>query len=108
MSSKKNCPLCAIIAKEPESIKTFWFYIDDDFAVVEDLNPKGHKLRVLVVSKEHIHVSSASPQLWQKLKSLGLAVAEAQALCRGLRISGCDLKRFSYPDHMHLQYCLDG
>lgn len=105
MSTK--CPLCAIIAKEPSAIKTPWFYHDGSMAAIEDLNPKGHVLRILVVPREHIHVSKASPRLWQKLKSLGFAVAEAQALCRGLRISGCDLKRFSYPEHMHLQYCLD-
>lgn len=76
-------------------------------AAIEDLNPKGHVLRVLVVPKEHIHVSKASPQLWQKLRSLGLAVAEAQALWRGLKISGCDVRHFSHPEHVHLQYCLD-
>ncbi len=45
-----NCPLCELDLQK-EKI----YYQDDSFIVLKTKTPKGHKERIMIVSKEHEH-----------------------------------------------------
>lgn len=45
-----SCPLCNVWEREPDNV----FFENDKFVVMRTKNLKGHKERVMILSKEHV------------------------------------------------------
>ena len=62
IKEKNSCPLCI------RSPKTTWYYEDDEWWVVEDINNHGYELTILVVLKEHKHLNEWTKEERNKAK----------------------------------------
>ena len=103
----KDCPFCQLAMGNPTEHKTEWFYLYHRGIVVEDLNPKGHTMRLLYVPREHVHCGEQHPFAEDCAQMELMAVARAICQNRGLTIVKWDMGDHSYSEHWHAQVCLD-
>jgi len=102
---KYLCPFCNF------KHLTKWYYCDKEGIVVcEDLNKRQYKMRLLVVGvgKPYHHACKCIKEIVQRYEWLGLSVARAlikNKECR--RVVAVDKEHFAYPEHCHIQICLE-
>lgn len=101
-----TCPFCAIIAHEPSTIRTRWYYVSPACVVLEDENSRGYAERILTVPAQHVR-GERWAAIAHEVYGPARAVADAKCLTEGLEIVAEDWFQHSYLEHGHLQICLE-
>lgn len=102
----RDCPFCPLEKKSP-----WYLQACDGIKVVKDLSSKHFKYRILVVGsgkKWHRPIQLYSGKEISKFVELGTSIAKRH-IKRGwaARIVEIDRKHFKFPDHFHIQMCME-
>jgi hypothetical protein len=102
-----GCWACQLARGDLRQHKTRWHCVGLEGAVVDDLNARGHALRLLYVPKEHVSCGDETPEMRAVAVALLTAVGLAVCANEGLLMRKFDLAEHSYRAHWHAQLCLD-
>ena len=102
------CWACQLARGDLRQKKTEWFFIDQwTGAVVEDLNPKGHTMRLLYVPLEHLPCGKETQTMRSQAKRFLYAVGNAICVNRSLETGVLDMDNHTFKQHWHAQLCLE-
>ena len=71
------CIFCDLVSSELAQKKSRWFYWGDEAVVIEDIDSRGFKMRLLYIPRRHISSEAISTMQLVDAYSLTMALARA-------------------------------